>query len=270
MSDRFQACLAETLHHEGLFSNHPADPGGATMKGVTQRVYDAYRERGGLPKRSVRHIEDAELGDIYRRQYWDAVRADELPTGVDLAAFDVAVNSGPARAAKILQRALGISQDGHIGAATLAAVARRDPETIVRDYMDARRSFLRGLSGFRHFGKGWMRRCDEIEDAALSAIGPALPRSVPVTPPAADDPSIGAKATDDPSKTVEKHELALGVTGVAGAAKGASDALDKIGKKADPSVFDVLLAFLSEPAVLVAAVAIATAVYTIWKRKATA
>lgn len=265
---RFADCLAETLKHEGGWANHPRDPGGATMKGVTQKVYDGWREARNLPKRSVRHIEDAELGDIYRRQYWDAVRADELPAGVDLAAFDFAVNSGPARAAKSLQRTLGLNADGHIGAATLAAVGRVSPEIVIADYMAARRAFLRGLSTYGTFGRGWMRRCDEIEDAALSAIGPALARTVPVTPPAADDPSIGAKALDEPTKPPVTTEVALTTAGATGTVTGAAQAIDKIAKKTDPTHLDVLLAFMSEPLVLMAVVTFVAAFTTfLWRRK---
>ena len=118
MTDRFDTCLAETLKWEGGWSNHPRDPGGPTMRGIIQRVYDGWRDNHGLPRRSVREIADHELRDIYRRSYWDQVRGDELPPGVDLAVFDFAVNSGPARAAKYLQRVLGVKVDGHIGPAT--------------------------------------------------------------------------------------------------------------------------------------------------------
>ena len=64
----FDKCLTRTLVHEGGWSNHPKDPGGATMRGVIQRVYDGYRDRKGLGRRSVRQITDDELKEIYRRR----------------------------------------------------------------------------------------------------------------------------------------------------------------------------------------------------------
>ena len=109
---RFLACLKETLKWEGGYSNDKYDTGGATMHGIIQREYDSYRARHDLPKRSVRLIEPAEEQDIYLHSYWDEVRADELPRGVDLAVFDYGVNSGPQRAVKSMQRALGVAADG--------------------------------------------------------------------------------------------------------------------------------------------------------------
>jgi lysozyme family protein len=130
MPDRFTACLAETLRWEGGWSNDPYDPGGATMRGVIQRVYDGWRDGQRLPRRSVRLIEDGELQAIYRANYWALVRGDELPAGVDLAVFDAGVNCGPGTAVRMLQQALGggLKADGHIGPATMAAVARTYPE----------------------------------------------------------------------------------------------------------------------------------------------
>jgi len=112
MKSNYQTALAAVLKHEGGYANHPRDPGGATMKGVTQRVYDAFRRNKSLPTRLVRDIADDELQAIYRRQYWDATSCDDLPSGVDYAVFDFAVNSGVSRAATYLQTVLGVGVDG--------------------------------------------------------------------------------------------------------------------------------------------------------------
>jgi len=95
--DRFSTVLAETLTHEGGWADHPKDPGGATMKGVTLATYRQYYPNA--TKADLRKISDADLKMIYRTGYWDKVRGDDLPPGVDLMTFDVAVNSGPRRAA---------------------------------------------------------------------------------------------------------------------------------------------------------------------------
>lgn len=168
---RFRACLAQTLKWEGTWSNDPHDPGGPTMRGIIQREYDAYRTRKSLPRRSVRQIEQAELEEIYRTRYWDEVNGDLLPAGVDLAVWDFGVNSGPSRGIKALQRALGTKADGHMGELTMKALEQRDPDEIIAAIMADRRAFLRQIKTFWRFGKGWLRRCDGVEKAALEMAG---------------------------------------------------------------------------------------------------
>jgi lysozyme family protein len=170
-ASNFSACLKFTLQYEGGWSNHKQDPGGATMKGVTQRVYDAYRRRAGKQAQSVFYISDSELNDIYRLQYWNTVRGDELPVGVDLAVFDHAVNSGPVAAIKMLQRALKVTCDGNLGLATIAAAKQADPKKLVAALVDAREGFLKTLKIFPVFGRGWMRRTSAVRAAALTMIG---------------------------------------------------------------------------------------------------
>src|SRR5690349_1648581 len=106
MRANFDASLAAVLHHEGGYVNHPRDPGGATNKGVTQKTYDNWRVDHGLPPQSVRLITPAEVMAVYKRRYWDAVKGDSLPAGLDYCLFDLAVNSGPVRAITFLQEAL--------------------------------------------------------------------------------------------------------------------------------------------------------------------
>lgn len=165
----FDAALARVLSHEGGYSNHPKDPGGPTMRGIIQSVYDAYRRGRGLSTRSVRNIDDHELKDIYRHQYWDAIRGDALPVGIDLAVFDGAVNSGPAQAAKWLQRSLGLTADGQVGALTLdAAAACTVPAALVEAICDRRLAMLKTLRTWPVFGKGWGRRVADVRAVARS------------------------------------------------------------------------------------------------------
>ena len=167
MKENFSRSYAAALKEEGGFSNHPKDPGGATMRGVTQRVYDAYRINKGEYKQTVRKISDAEVRDIFKRQYWDAVKADELPAGVDYAVFDFAINSGPSRAVKELQRIVGETQDGVIGHRTIAAAARHpDKQVLIDAYQDRRRAFVRSLITHSTFGKGWEARIKRVRDLA--------------------------------------------------------------------------------------------------------
>lgn len=155
-------CLAEVLKHEGGWANHPRDPGGATMRGVIQRNYDRFRDGKGLPRRSVRQIEDHELQEIYRDWFWKPVRGDDLPYGLDLVAFDGGVNSGPARGARWLQVGVGTAADGKIGPKTIEAARRADVGAIARA-CDARMGFLQGLRHWDAFGRGWSRRVASVE-----------------------------------------------------------------------------------------------------------
>ncbi len=166
--DRFDACLTELLKHEGGYVDHPADPGGATNMGIT---FATLREWRGKPvtKDDVRNLTKGEAGEIYRARYWNAVKGEQLPAGVDLAVFDYAVNSGPGRAVRDLQAILGVAQDGAIGPKTLAAVERAGPKTVIVDLCDKRRKFLRSLASYATFGRGWERRVNEVEGAALKA-----------------------------------------------------------------------------------------------------
>jgi lysozyme family protein len=165
MNTNFEKALALVLEHEGGFVNHPKDPGGATMKGVTQAVYNDYRKIRGRGLLSVKYISDEELRAIYKFQYWDKVHGDLLPIGLDYAVFDFAVNSGVSRAAKYLQAVLGAAQDGQIGARTLASIT--SPVNTINALCDRRIGFLRNLKTFLTFGKGWTRRVQGVRAHAL-------------------------------------------------------------------------------------------------------
>lgn len=220
MSDeKFRACLAETLKWEGGWSNHPADPGGPTMKGVIQRVYDAWREKNGKPRRSVRYIDDDEVEAIYRENYWSIVRGDELPPGLDLAVFDFGVNSGPARSARYLQKVLKVKIDGVIGPVTLKAANDADPLETVTALMAERRAFLNQIPYKQHFIKGWMNRCAGIEQACVAMCNLPI-KDAPLAPLADADAQseTQARADYDPKPTPPATVAAAGT--VAGAAAG--------------------------------------------------
>lgn len=165
MKGNFKNCLDHTLIHEGGWSDHPKDPGGATMKGITLATYRQYRP--GASKADLRTISDAEVESIYRKGYWDKVRGDDLPAGLDMVAFDAAVNSGPSRGAKWLQGALGVADDGVIGPATIAAASTSDHKQVILDACRNRMNFLRRLDTWPTFGKGWERRVDHVRAQSL-------------------------------------------------------------------------------------------------------
>lgn len=170
MKSNFEVSLEAVLTHEGFWANHPKDPGGATMQGVTLKTYSEWLGRPAS-KEELRKIPGEHLKTIYKTRYWDAVRADELPAGVDYVVFDMAVNSGPGRAAKILQRCVGAIPDGAIGPKTMALVNGIPEKDIILKFSDGRKDFYKSLGTFDTFGEGWLRRAKECEDKALTMIG---------------------------------------------------------------------------------------------------
>lgn len=169
MGDNFPKALATVLHHEGGWADHPKDPGGATMKGVTLATYSKFLGRDAT-KEELRNISDAELQQIYRGLYWDRISGDGLPSGLDLVVFDMAVNAGPGRAAKILQEVLGVTVDRAIGPKTLTMAKTRPASELIREFSDAREEFYKRLPIYATFGKGWLRRVDEVETEAYKLV----------------------------------------------------------------------------------------------------
>lgn len=166
----FQKCLEIILHHEGGYVNHPKDPGGETNLGVTKRVYE---EWGGTKDMKDLTVED--VAPIYKKNYWDRVKGDNLPAGLDLCIFDFAVNAGPGRAAKMIQRMIGVTVDGGIGPMTLQALGIYEEEVggineVIIEYQKQRQSYYESLKNFDTFGKGWTRRVDETTIIATEMI----------------------------------------------------------------------------------------------------
>ena len=166
----YNECLKIILMHEGGYVNHPKDPGGETNLGVTKRVYE---EWGGTKEMKDLTVEDVE--PIYKKNYWDKIKGDDLPDGLDLCVFDFGVNAGPGRAAKFLQKLLGVTQDGGIGPQTLGALQSaigEDKVTQTREmiekYQSMRQEYYEGLSTFDTFGKGRTRRVEETTHEAIS------------------------------------------------------------------------------------------------------
>lgn len=166
MKANFDAALKAILHHEGGYVNHPADPGGMTNLGVTKRVWEEWVGHE-VDEKTMRNLTPEIVGPMYKVKYWDKIKGDELPTGVDYVVFDAAVNSGPGRAAKWLQACVGVDPDGGIGPKTLAAVNAFDASQLVEDYAKRRLSFLMDLQTWDTFGKGWSRRVAEVQKTGL-------------------------------------------------------------------------------------------------------
>lgn len=196
MKANFAISLTKVLVHEGGWADHPKDPGGATMKGITIGTYRDFKGRS-VTKAELRAIPDHEVAEIYKRLYWDQVAGDALPSGLDYVAFDPAVNSGPSRGAKWLQKALGVAADGKIGNGTLAAARAAEPVAVIKRASAIRMGFLRGLRTWGTFGKGWSRRVAEVEAFAivLAAGKPAARAEIEPARKAAQRETAAAPAT---------------------------------------------------------------------------
>jgi len=210
MKSNYKIVQPWVLAYEGGYVNHPDDPGGATMEGVTQRTYNADRRRRGLSTRPVIRLKPLERDAIYKIQYWDAVRGDDLPSGIDAAVYDYAVNSGPSRAARELQAVLGVMQDGVIGIVTLEAAQAANAFAVIKGLCERRLEFMKRA---RHsktkkrlwptFAKGWTRRVmgdlPGVQDADTGIIDRAtrLARGAPHIPaPKIRDDGAGQAATE--------------------------------------------------------------------------
>ena len=212
--DNFPQALRLVLADEGGVSNHAADRGGLTNKGITQATYDAWRELHGRPPRSVRGIEHAEVEAIYREQFANKILFDQLPLGLDYALFDFAVNSGAARAVRFLQRILKVRADGSLGAKTLAALAEADVGQVIKDLCKDRLRFLRRLKAWKSFGKGWKKRVDRVEKNALAMI--AGGQVVAATEP--DGAALGLGQQKLSATVADNKAAAVGLFGAAGTA----------------------------------------------------
>lgn len=177
--------------HEGMYSNAKTDSGNflngilvGTKYGVTGKTLAAHRGVKSVTANDVRNMTLEEATEIYVKSYWGQSGGDLLPSGLDYAAVDFGINSGPSRAVKELQKVVGVSADGVVGAQTVEAVNSYDGgiEKLIRDYIDARMKFLRGLGGKQGFsvnGRGWTRRVTGIDPEgkykpSLGVLGNAL------------------------------------------------------------------------------------------------
>ena len=162
----FDGVMACVFAHEGGYVDDPQDRGGATNMGITFGVLQAYRGHK-ITKNDVKCLTKAEATAIYRKQYWDAVKGDDLRSGLDYAMFDFAVNSGAARAIKTLQNYLGVKPDGVLGMLTFEALRRETSIHKTIDALcDARLAFMKKTYGWKRFGKGWARRVYEVRRIA--------------------------------------------------------------------------------------------------------
>lgn len=163
----FKSAVEFTLKHEGGHVNDPKDPGGETNLGISDRrdgIIDgkADIDGDGVPDVVISKITVAQAEQVYYHDYWIPCRCGDLPPPVAVVLFDTAVNCGNNRAIRMLQKAIGVKDDGVIGSKTINAANKMDAASTARLMADERLAFYRGLKTFNHFGKGWTRRVDAL------------------------------------------------------------------------------------------------------------
>jgi lysozyme family protein len=211
----YDESLRRLLVHEGGYSNHPSDPGGPTNFGITIHDYRKYVKPDATAA-DVRAMTVAQAKAIYRGKYWNVMRCDELPAGIDYCLFDYAVNSGTGRAPKVLQRVLGAAVTGRMDDATVRLSHTRAAETLIAAVCDERLQFLQNLRTWPVFGKGWGRRVGEVRAASLAMVDSAVRR----TPQTSSSPAPGkgvVPVNEGARKTAAGGAL---VAGAAAAAQG--------------------------------------------------
>lgn len=212
----YDAAITRILSHEGGYVNNAADPGGPTKYGITLATYRRYLKPTATAL-DVQRMSLVEAKTIYRKHYAEKINYGALPAGLDYAVLDYAVNSGTGRAPKVLQALVGVTQDGAIGPATLAAVAKRDPVALIAALCDERIAFLRRLKTWSTFGNGWSRRVAEVRrDAMEMARGALTKRFNPAPAP--------GKGEVQPSAAGKTATGAGGLTSTAEAARQAAEA----------------------------------------------
>lgn len=169
MQENFDSALKMILKHEGGYVHHKLDPGGMTNLGVTKKVWEEWVGKA-VGEKEMRALTPDTVAPMYKKKYWDAVKADELPTGLDYLMFDFAINAGPGRAIKTMQKAIGTTPDGAIGPKTMQALKDADQKDLIAKFSMEKELFYKALPTFATFGKGWMRRVAEAQSHAVTML----------------------------------------------------------------------------------------------------
>jgi lysozyme family protein len=178
MQNNFDKCIALVLKSEGGFTDNPKDPGnhlddgrqGCTNLGVTQAAWEAFVGHK-VSTADMKALTPETVGSFYKAKYWMASYANQLPVGVDYCILDASINMGVGRAVKLLQECLGCVPDGTIGPRTMQLIDGKDPKDVVEAFSQRKISFYESLATFATFGKGWLKRVEDVKQNALKMIG---------------------------------------------------------------------------------------------------
>lgn len=177
MINNFPKALDNVLKAEGGFTDDQRDPGnhlpdgreGCTMMGVTQAAWETYVGHP-VSKAYMKALTKEQVGEFYKKKYWNPIQADALPTGIDFLAFSFAINSGVGSSAKRIQECVGATPDGVIGPRTLQFISSHDPKELIEKFSQAKENFYRSLKTFPTFGKGWLNRVESEKAIALTML----------------------------------------------------------------------------------------------------
>jgi lysozyme family protein len=178
MNRNWKQAFEQMLKSEGGFTDDERDAGnklpdgrkGSTMLGVTQYNWEQHVGHQ-VTHDDMRKLTPADVEPLYKKKYWDVVRADELPSGIDYLVFDMGVNAGPGRSIKLLQTAVGTTPDGGLGPITMAAVQAADPVELIEKFSFWKEQFYRSLDSFPVYGVGWLNRVAAVKVKASSMLG---------------------------------------------------------------------------------------------------
>jgi lysozyme family protein len=178
MLSNWKLAFEQMLKSEGGFTDDERDKGnklpdgrkGSTMLGVTQYNWEAHVGHQ-VTHDDMRKLTAADVEPLYKQKYWDIVRADELPSGIDYLVFDMGVNAGPNCSVILLQKAVGVTPDGGFGPMTMAAVQAIDPVTLIERFSAEKVVFYRSLDSFAVYGTGWLNRVADVKVKAAAMLG---------------------------------------------------------------------------------------------------
>ena len=178
MIENWDKSFQLVIKSEGGFTNDQRDKGnhlpdgreGCTMLGCTQANWENFIGKK-VTQDDMKQLIPDDVKPFYKNSYWDAVKGDELPIGVDYLAFDFAINAGSYQSRKLIQTALEVSNDGIFGPATLNAIQNADAEDLIKKFTEAKIKFYQNLSNFSVYGVGWLKRCSDVQLVALKMIG---------------------------------------------------------------------------------------------------
>ena len=235
MRQTFDTAMKWVFVHEGGYSTDRNDPGNwtggkvgkGTLKGTKYGI-----SAKAYPKLDIKGLSQDDARALYKRDYWDKVQGDKLPAGLDSVAFDGAINSGPSQSAKWIQRSVGAPADGIIGEQTLKAVdeaARRNEEKLIGNACGQRLAFMKSLSTWKRYGKGWKRRVDEVE---ANAIKLARADDTYVMPTRVAGMEHKARVDDMKTTATSDGKAGIGI-GVGAVGLAATELADKITPYAD-------------------------------------
>jgi len=169
MESNFKASLLALLKSEGGNDDDKDDHGGRTSRGVTQREYNAWRIEKGLAPRDVWTASSDEIEEIYHSEYW-LPWCPLMPVGLDYLYFEMAVNAGPPRATILLQRALGVVDDGRIGPITRQTIVNYPNKVeLVNKYSEIKTAFYKSLHQPKYL-RGWLNRVSAVKLTALAML----------------------------------------------------------------------------------------------------